>query len=212
MPLTLPLPTHCTWPSSSSASSHLPRAACCAGDARRRRASCSPRPRGSGSRAGSLSTAPLPTSGPWSPPCSASRWSSAKYCPSFRLPAQVVIRSRARLDRGSWTYIEWDVGMSAINRSDSEASVPCHGAMEGAVSQQGAVDVVGCVWFDSTDHVSRVDVFESYGEVGLLLEMILHGRERIWIQYWNVITDQAHHCSSSRKGQRNMTAFNSTSH
>jgi hypothetical protein len=44
-----------------------------------------------------------------------------------------------------WTYIEWDVGMSAVDRSDGEASVPRHGAMEGAMSQQGAVDVVGCV-------------------------------------------------------------------
>ena len=49
------------------------------------------------------------------------------------------------MDRGSWTYIEWDVGMSAVDRGDGEASVPRHGAMEGAVSQQGAVDVVGCV-------------------------------------------------------------------
>lgn len=72
--------------------------------------------------------------------------------------------------------------MSAVDRGDGEAGVPCHGTMEGAVSQQGAVDVIGRVRFDGADHVSRVDVFESYGEVRLLLEMILHDKERIGIK------------------------------
>jgi len=61
----------------------------------------------------------------------------------------------------------------AVHWTDSEAGVPGHGAVQGAVRQQRAVDVVGGVGRHGADHVRRVDVLEGDGEVGLLLEMLL---------------------------------------
>jgi hypothetical protein len=87
------------------------------------------------------------------------------------------------------TYIERDVGVPAVDRSDREAGVPRHGAMEGAVGQQSAVDVVRSIRPDGADHVGRVDVLEGYREAGLLLEMILHDQETLQIQYWDETRD-----------------------
>ena len=75
--------------------------------------------------------------------------------------------------------------MPAAHWTDSEAGVPGHGAVQGAVRQQRAVDVVGGVGRHGADHVRRVDVLEGDGEAGLLLEMILHDKEKRQIQYLN---------------------------
>ena len=64
--------------------------------------------------------------------------------------------------------------MPAVHWTDSEAGVPGHGAVQGAVRQQRAVDVVGGVGRHGADHVRRVDVLEGDGEAGLLLEMLLN--------------------------------------
>lgn len=69
--------------------------------------------------------------------------------------------------RNSWTaswmeftHIEWDVSMSSIHEANREASITCHRSMNGTLRQEGAVDVVGCVAWHSTDHICRICQFK----------------------------------------------------
>jgi hypothetical protein len=80
-------------------------------------------------------------------------------------------RKREREKAGA--YVERDVGVPSVHRRDGESGVPGHGAVQCAVRQQRAVDVVGGVGRHGADHVRRVDVLEGDREAGLLLEMLL---------------------------------------
>ena len=58
-------------------------------------------------------------------------------------------------DAESYTHMKWYICMSAINHSDCKA-VSCHCTMNGTMCEQCAIDIVWCIAWNSTDHVSWI--------------------------------------------------------
>lgn len=54
------------------------------------------------------------------------------------------------------TYVEWNVSMSPINRTNCEARVPCHCTMNGTVSKKCAVHIIRRIAWNSADHVGGI--------------------------------------------------------
>lgn len=57
--------------------------------------------------------------------------------------------------------MEWDVGLSSIHKTLREAGITSHGSMNGALSQEGTVDIVGGITWYSTDHIRRICQFQK---------------------------------------------------
>lgn len=74
------------------------------------------------------------------------------------------------------TYVERNVGVPSIDGPDCEARVARHGAVNGALSQERAVDVVGCVAGDCPDHVRWICGRRD----GIIREIKLAQKPRRW--------------------------------
>jgi len=58
-------------------------------------------------------------------------------------------------DAEGYTHMKWYICMPAINHSDCKA-VSCHCTMNGTMCEQCAIDIVWCIAWNSTDHVSWI--------------------------------------------------------
>lgn len=52
--------------------------------------------------------------------------------------------------------MEWYVGVPPVDEPDCKTCIACHSSMNGTLSKESAVNIVGGIARDSSNHVSRI--------------------------------------------------------